>query len=293
MVLWLTQWFLGHRRWYNLQSFHTFWKETLALSIVSCRLPTTALLPIWIASAGDPHIHRTASIEGHMSGSYVPVELPLSFGRYMNASSRDPYSQRNTHGWNQLWLCVPHYQCKSYRQRYGSVRDRQAPPYAIYLIHCLLVKWWFQLSVGLVTRGTIKRYDSLFSSKSVGTDSSKWHIQKVGEHYTIRNVRYGEYIGLEAHPKDNVSAVGVAQDFKWNIVRDQEDPSVYRWLRYSTFLKSYLYEKGSLCPAPVSILTWLTTGATKVTPRSQFGAHGKDVTNAGISDSVSIYHLTF
>lgn len=82
--------------------------------------------------------------------------------------------------------------------------------------------------VGLVTTGTIKRCDSIFSSKSVGTDSSKWHIDKVGDHYTIRNVRYGKYVGLEAQPENNVSAIAVEQDFKWDIVRDDEDPTVYR-----------------------------------------------------------------
>ncbi|KAF8345076.1 carbohydrate-binding module family 13 protein [Amanita rubescens] len=85
-------------------------------------------------------------------------------------------------------------------------------------------------------------------------DNQKWHIEKVGDHYTIRNVRYGKYIGLEAHPENNVSAVAVEQDFKWNIVRDKEDPSVYRFFvpgtRFNLDLTNHGSDKGD---TPIAI----------------------------------------
>ncbi|KAF8731506.1 hypothetical protein AX14_004755 [Amanita brunnescens Koide BX004] len=60
-------------------------------------------------------------------------------------------------------------------------------------------------------------------------DNQKWHIERVGNHYTIRNVRYGTYIGLASQNlQNNDAAVAVVGDFKWDIVADKEDETVFR-----------------------------------------------------------------
>ncbi|KAF8625169.1 hypothetical protein AX15_005529 [Amanita polypyramis BW_CC] len=72
--------------------------------------------------------------------------------------------------------------------------------------------------------------ESIVGWPSHDGDNQKWLIEDKGGRYTIKNLRFGKYIGLRERQRDGVRAYGLINDeFLWEIKRDDQDPTVHRF----------------------------------------------------------------
>ena len=84
---------------------------------------------------------------------------------------------------------------------------------------------------------------SIIGWPSHSGDNQKWTIDWIGNAWTFRNVRSGQYLGLGAASTDGTRLVAVDEPVGWHIWHDEEDPSTFRifvpFTRYNLDLYNY------------------------------------------------------
>ncbi|PFH47536.1 carbohydrate-binding module family 13 protein [Amanita thiersii Skay4041] len=77
-------------------------------------------------------------------------------------------------------------------------------------------------------------------------DNQKWHVEENNGLYSLRNVRYGKYVGLEStHLKDAIKAIATENKFDWEVKQDEDDPTVFRFFVPGTVFNLDLSNHGS------------------------------------------------
>ncbi|KAG6827867.1 hypothetical protein H0H92_010166 [Tricholoma furcatifolium] len=76
-------------------------------------------------------------------------------------------------------------------------------------------------------------------------DTQKWELSNDNDHWVFRNVASGEYLGLADPAQDNTPVCAVKDPVEWDVLPDEENPSVYRILVPGTFLNIDIADYGN------------------------------------------------